>query len=435
MPETKFIFAETDLFPQCHGSTLALLPDGRIISAWFGGTRESDPDTAIYAATLDPDADKWNDPWRLVKVNDEPHWNPVLFMAPTGDLHLWFKTGEHPWAWKTWHSMSPESTLEFANAEVLEGQDGDGGHCRGPVRNKPIALSDGTWLAPSSHEEKKKIVKPKLPYQLVPAFCEPRDLETYWGRVDVWNSFADLSTDNGKTWQMTPYIDRPEDAKSSGGIIQPAAWESSPGNVHMVFRSTWGAIYRSDSTDGGKTWCRAYRTKLPNNNSGIDVCYFGDDALALVFNPISGNWAGRGVLSVAFSNDNGKTWLGGAELEGPRESEDPYAYPFSRGSFSYPSTICTPDGMAITYTWSRVSICCVQLKIDTEALKNGSAPDKFCELKNPQRVPIEPLKDRLSSRYMIRRQAKRDFRMKNVEANRKYGDGVVDWQTRDSMTS
>ena len=32
-------------------------------------------------------------------------------------------------------------------------------------------------------------------------------------------------------------------------------------------------IWRSDSKDGGKTWTQSRKTKLPNNNSGLDVAY------------------------------------------------------------------------------------------------------------------------------------------------------------------
>ena len=53
-------------------------------------------------------------------------------------------------------------------------------------------------------------------------------------------------------------------------MIQPTLWESKDGSVHMLTRTKLGKIYRSDSLDGGKTWCRAYATNLPNNNSGID---------------------------------------------------------------------------------------------------------------------------------------------------------------------
>jgi len=415
MSKTKFIVDDEPLFAQCHGSTLAQLPDGRIITAWFGGTRESHPDTGIYSSILEPGADGWNQIQLVHKISDEAHWNPVFMMDKGETLHLWFKTGAHPWSWETWHSVADSSTLTWSTPKLLKGQDGAGGHCRGPVRNKPIVLSDGTWLAPSSHEEKLILEKTKKPYQLVPIKGKPKDLDSYYAMIDRWNSFADLSSDGGENWEKTDYIPRPQEANDSGGVIQPAAWESSPGKVHMFLRSTWGTIHRTDSEDYGKTWTPSYNSGLPNNNSGIEVCNLGDGALALVYNPISGNWAGRGVLRVSFSNDNGVTWLGDFDLEHS-----------GVGSYAYPSAIVTDEGLAVSYTWNRVSICCALLKVDKEAILAGSAD--CCGLLNPQTRPAS-MQSRRMSKMNISRAHKVQLRQQRLELNKSY-DGVVDWEAR-----
>lgn len=63
----------------------------------------------------------------------------------------------------------------------------------------------------------------------------------------------DLSYDEGKTWHMSNIVSFDHDDTYQGkGIIQPTLWESEPGHVHMLLRSTAGRIFRSDSTDGGK---------------------------------------------------------------------------------------------------------------------------------------------------------------------------------------
>ena len=77
--------------------------------------------------------------------------------------------------------------------ELVSGDKGG----RGPVRNKPIILSDGTWLAPSSNELK-----------------------------GVWNAFVDLSDDQGKTWSALPFLSVNRDSIKEEGVIQPALWES-----------------------------------------------------------------------------------------------------------------------------------------------------------------------------------------------------------------
>ena len=46
--EHKQIFRPGKYFPQCHASTLEILPDGTITAAWFAGKHEKNPDVAIW---------------------------------------------------------------------------------------------------------------------------------------------------------------------------------------------------------------------------------------------------------------------------------------------------------------------------------------------------------------------------------------------------
>ena len=69
------------------------------------------------------------------------------------------------------------------------------------------------------------------------------------------------------------------------GVIQPTLWQSQPGRVHMLLRSTEGRIFRSDSNDNGQSWSRAYPIDMPNNNSGIDLAQTPQGYLALATIP------------------------------------------------------------------------------------------------------------------------------------------------------
>src|SRR5690606_23587899 len=130
-------------------------------------------------------------------------------------------------------------------------------------------------------------------------------------------------------------------------------WESEPGKVHMLVRSSAGAIYRSDSEDYGKTWSPAYRTELPNPNSGIDLVKLLDGTLALLYNPDGKNWGSRGTLLLAFSQDNGQTWPEEIEIEKAGEDSE----------FSYPAIISWDNQIALTYTWERSDIAFVRLNL------------------------------------------------------------------------
>ena len=179
-----------------------------------------------------------------------------------------------------------------------------------------IILSDGTWLAGASNEQ------------------------------GMWNAFFDRSEDEGKTWEATPYLKIDRKEITGKGIIQPTLWESEPGQVHALLRSTAGVICRSDSKDYGKTWSPVYKTSLPNPNSGIDVAKLSDGTLVLAYNPTTKDWGSRGKLALAISFDNGKTWPKKIDLEDGNEDEE----------FSYPAIISFSDSIAVTYTFNRKKI-------------------------------------------------------------------------------
>ncbi len=305
-------------YKECHASTLVELPDGSLLASWFAGTKEKNNDVAIWGAKYQNG--QWNKPVMWIKVKNLPHWNPVLHYS-NGEVTLFFKIGRNCSHWKTWVMRSNDAGTSWTEPEELV--DGNVGG-RGPVKNKCIELSDGTWLAPGSIE------------------------------IKSWKAFVDRSEDQGRTWTRSKLIDQPGhlvgiDKKGRDvrfGVIQPALWESAPGKVHMLLRSTTGKICRSDSFDGGLTWCKVYETDLPNNNSGIDLAKLVDGSLLLAYNPIGKNWGPRCPMTLARSVDNGATWKKVIDLETETGRE-----------YSYPAVIALSNGgAAISYTWGRTKI-------------------------------------------------------------------------------
>jgi predicted neuraminidase len=307
-----FIFGDDRPFAQCHASTLLRTDDGKYLVAWFGGTHEKHDDVGIWLSKGNPQ--NWPAPVELAKIRDDAHWNPVLFKDPSGDITLFFKVGKTIDFWETWYKVSKDNGETWSEAKELVPGDKGG---RGPVRNKPIVASNGTWLAPASNELQR-----------------------------VWNAFIDRSEDGGKTWTHTEFVPMNRDSIHGEGVIQPALWESEPGKIHMLLRSSTGVICRSDSEDYGKTWSSVYKTDLPNPNSGIDVTKLEDNTLVLVFNPDNENWGSRSPISLAVSSDNGNRWDPIVELERGKEEDE----------FSYPSIISFGDTVAVTYTWKRQRI-------------------------------------------------------------------------------
>ncbi|HPU97704.1 MAG TPA: exo-alpha-sialidase, partial [Candidatus Hydrogenedentes bacterium] len=101
----EFVFGDERPFRQCHASTVTQTRSGDLLAAWFGGTREKNPDVSIWLSRRT--ASGWTPPEKIARAKEMAHWNPVLFTDPaTGDIHLFFKVGLDPKVWSTWRRIS-----------------------------------------------------------------------------------------------------------------------------------------------------------------------------------------------------------------------------------------------------------------------------------------------------------------------------------------
>lgn len=297
----------------CHASTVAVTSEG-ITAAWFAGTGEGAPDVGIYMSKRDGSG--WSEPVRMSGEGGIACWNPVLY-SEGGNVTLFYKQGEKISGWKTMVRRSKDGGISWdAAAELIDGDKGG----RGPVKNKPVRLSDGGIIAGASHES--------------------ADGKT-------WRAFADISRDGGYSWERSDYITPSPQAR----LIQPTIWESETG-VHMLLRSDAGQIYRADSADKGRSWSEARPTAMPNNNSGIDLARLANGEIAMVCNPVSGNFAARTPLTLYYSRDDGESWDSGIDLED------------KKGEYSYPAIIADGNRLYITYTYLRERIMFVEVSED-----------------------------------------------------------------------
>lgn len=310
----EFIYPPKTVTNSCHASTVLPLPDGSVVAAWFGGSAEGKNDVKIWVSIRENG--KWAEPYS-VAVNGEslPHWNPVLFRRENGEIILYFKYGKPIPQWVTYYAVSKDNGKSFSEPKILVEGDYDGG--RGPVKNKPIRLKDGTVLAPASKEKGKRL----------------------------WKCFVDISKDDGLTFEHSNFVLRPKRNLKPVNMIQPTLWEDEEG-VHMLVRTPCGYIYKSDSRDDGKSWCKAYDTGLPNPNSGIDVVKLDNGVLVLIMNPISENWGDRAPLVLMYSLDSGKSWKQFFYCEETTGDHE----------FSYPAITAADNTLHITYTHERESI-------------------------------------------------------------------------------
>lgn len=305
-----FIFEKAP-FPECHASTIVETEDG-FLAAWFGGTREGDKDVCIYTSAKE-DEDRWGIPVKVADgiVNDTlqyPCWNPVLYKRDNGDIILYYKIGPNPREWWGMYKISIDDGKSWS--EPIKIPD----NMLGPIKNKPVRLSDGTMMYPTS-------------------------IET----MEMWNIYVETSDQDLKNWRKIA-IDN-----NNFNAIQPTILLHKNNRIQMLCRSKEKKILETWSKDMGETWTSVTATSLPNNNSGIDAVTCSNGLHLLVYNPIT---KGRNKLSLAGSYD-GKIWEDLMILENQTE-----------GEFSYPAIIQSRDGtIHITYTYNRNTIKYVHLKI------------------------------------------------------------------------
>lgn len=307
---SQLIFEEAP-FASAHASTIVATAGG-LVAGWFAGPYEGHPGVGIWLAR--ETSGRWSPPVEVVRGVDrlgrsQPCWNPVLFQPRAGPLLLFYKVGPSP---RRWWGMAARST--------------DGGRSwaaplrlprgiLGPIKNKPLELTDGTLLCPSSTE--------------------------HLG----WRAHLERTPDLGVTWERLA----PLNSRRHFGAIQPTILSYPDGGMQVLCRTRQRVITESWSEDGGATWGPMRATALANPDSGIDAAMLRDGRAVLVYNPSP---RGRTPIALAVSAD-GRDWRPSLVLEdGP-------------GEFSYPAVVQGHDDRVhVTYTWNRRRIRHVTLAPD-----------------------------------------------------------------------
>ncbi len=303
---SELIFEKVPEAAAHHCSTLAEAANGDLVCVWYGGSYESAEDQVLFLSRRPQGERHWTAPEVVVRNPGQPPGNAVVFRD--GADRLWIVWGrmesKRPirrgsgWGQcRLLYRISEDHGVTWGEDEELEGGFG------WLPRNVPITLRSGELLLPLS------------------------------GRVDgTYGSFFLKTADHGATWDRSGLIP---------GGSQPTMIERDDGTLFVMMRHR-PKILQSESRDGGNTWSDAQDSVLRNPDAGIAMTRLRNGHLVIVFNDSS---MSRTPLSVARSEDEGKTWSKPLNLES------------NPGEYSYPSVIQTADGMIhATYTFRRYAI-------------------------------------------------------------------------------
>jgi len=242
------------------GPSIALLPDGRLMAAWFSSPSEGAESQRIMQAFSADEGRTWGEATVLQDLADKADFDPVVFVAGK-ETFLFFS------------SFDPQIDIHFRRS-------GD---------------SAKTWTEPvklgqPNHTTRSNGIQLSTGELLLPLHLRG----TKAGGVMK-------SRDGGTTWTRFGAVANPE---GQGG--EPTIAETRSGAVHMMLRTKDGQLWRSISTDKGETWSVTEKTGLTATSSASHLLCTRDGTLVLTYNP--GPTPHRFPLHLRLSHDEGKTW-------------------------------------------------------------------------------------------------------------------------------
>jgi predicted neuraminidase len=267
--------------------------NGRLWATWYGGGEGEGQENYIMLVTSADDGLSWSD---LKLVIDPPFRasEPGLWHDPQG--RLWLMWNQYP------------TGLCESNSSMWAIVASDSG-CENPAWqqprliarelncfNKPIVLSDGTWIWPSGSWYKPNPSRPLL------------------------------SHDNGRTFLSGGAIMVPEGREYDEYNIV----ELRDGRLWLLNRTSRGMV-ESFSTDNGLTWTEARPGKIKHATSRHFLTRLRSGNLLLVKHGAIDQRIDRSHLMAFLSEDEGNTWSDGLLLD-------------ERKNVSYPDGVQAEDG-------------------------------------------------------------------------------------------
>lgn len=351
-PEAPFLTSEL-IFPlehwHNHGSCIVETPTGDLFVAWFHGSGErTADDVRIEGARLRRGSRTWSERFTLADTPGYPDTNCCLFIDPAGRLWLMWPTilantwesalmkyriasryaADGPPVWDVNEVMhvTPGPDFEPAVRSFAEATRAKLAASAPEPEQRERTLK---WLASLEKQAADKLTR-RLGWftRAHPFVLDGKRLIVPLYSDGFSFSLMAISDDWGQTWRTSsPLI--------GAGNIQPSIVQRRDGSLYTLMRDNGPApkrLHQSESRDGGETWSPVTDSEHPNSGTGAEIIALRNGTWALINNDLE---RGRHRLTVALSDDEGRTWKWRRALEhAPDES----------ARFHYPSIIQAKDG-------------------------------------------------------------------------------------------
>lgn len=277
----------------CCDSTWRRLPNGQQAVFFLTGNQfEPQKDNYVALSRSSDEGETWSDPETVItNPGGAVTLSEVVIHDGVITIYLQIHDGLFD-NWRTAFIRSTDNAKSWSQPETFSPQ---------PIRSMIRTLfrtRSGEWLMPYQYYE--------------PINGEAKGSVIRDGSIDSpWNGVLHAPTPNG------PWTDG-QRLRGARGWAEVNIAELSDGGLVMLSRSDGeGALLRTQSQDGGRTWSPYTRSDIPNPGSKFRLFNLSDGRIALLHNPTgitshanSKPWCmvNRNPLALWISDDDMRSW-------------------------------------------------------------------------------------------------------------------------------
>jgi predicted neuraminidase len=290
-------------------------PNGDLLCTWLSGT-DSEPatDNCVLMSRSSDRGKTWSEPIILIPAGEMAGAITSISTTEDGRLLLFgahWPSEEHYTVWHYFRMESMDSGMTWSEPVALNFHDNHlafGG---------PIRLSNGESLFPAMFFEKRG--KPLVGPVSVLSRCSSEEEALSIPTSEEGTGGEKFSTHlHGCSVLIASHTDA-RDLKEHGridnrplGLLEPTCVQLRDGRIVMLMRAEFGGyLWRSESSDNGRTWSDAWQTDIPNPTSLANLIRLEDGRLALLHNAVGGvvgERSPRDPLSIWISDDELMSW-------------------------------------------------------------------------------------------------------------------------------
>jgi predicted neuraminidase len=275
----------------CCDQALRIMPDGEwIVFFMTGGCTEPELANFVALCRSTDQGETWG-PLEVVLQRDDRGCTMTEVVVDDGQITI-FVNIHRGWfdGWTNYTITSTDAGHTWTAPELFTPLP----H-RGFIRNR-FVMPTGEWL---------------FPYQYYPPTGDPEASPLDDGSFTQMQVGVLTTADQGRTWTDSSRV--AGQCWAENNLVR-----LSDGRLVMLARADGtGCLWRSESTDGGRTWSELVRTDIPNPGSKFRLWQLRDGRVVMVHNPNpqtshpnSKHYAScnRNPLALWVSDDDLQTW-------------------------------------------------------------------------------------------------------------------------------